>query len=218
MTNTTPQLVDYYARRAQEYERIYDKPERQDELAWLRARLPELFAGKRLLELACGTGYWTQFIAPRTQHIVACDINEPVLDIARGKGLPNSSVTFRAADAFNLQAVPGVFDAAFAGFWWSHVTHEQGQRFLRGLAERLPAGATVAMLDNRYVPGSSTPIARRDAEGNTYQVRPLLSGETHEILKNFPTADELRAALLPFARRATLEETRHFWLVHFQLK
>lgn len=218
MTNTTPQLVEYYARRAQEYERIYDKPERQDELAWLRERLPRLFKGSRLLELACGTGYWTQFLARSAAHIEACDINEPVLEIARAKRLPPGRVNFRIADAFNLRPVAGDFDAAFAGFWWSHLTHAEGRRFLEALADRLPSGATVAMLDNRYVPGSSTPISRRDAEGNTYQVRPLLSGETHEILKNFPTARELQATLEPFAHAAVLEETRHFWLVHFTLK
>ena len=49
-------------------------------------------------------------------------------------------------------------------------------------------------------------------------MRPLLSGETHEILKNFPTARELQATLEPFAHAAVLEETRHFWLVHFTLK
>jgi SAM-dependent methyltransferase len=200
MTNTTPQLVEYYARRAHEYERIYDKPERQAELAWLRERLPRLFAGSCLLELACGTGYWTQFLAPVAKSVVACEVD------------------FRIADAFNLQAVEGRFDAAFAGFWWSHVAHADGRRFLDGLAARLPSGAKIAMLDNRFVSGSSTPISRRDAQGNTYQMRPLLSGETHEILKNFPTADELRATLAPYAQSAVLEETPHYWLVHFTLK
>jgi SAM-dependent methyltransferase len=218
MTNTTPQLVEYYARRAHEYERIYDKPERQAELAWLRERLPRLFAGSCLLELACGTGYWTQFLAPVAKSVVACDINEPVLEIARTKLLPGNKVDFRIADAFNLQAVEGRFDAAFAGFWWSHVAHADGRRFLDGLAARLPSGAKIAMLDNRFVSGSSTPISRRDAQGNTYQMRPLLSGETHEILKNFPTADELRATLAPYAQSAVLEETPHYWLVHFTLK
>ena len=54
--SNTPQLEKYYARRASEYERIYDKEERQPELAWLRNRLPELFADRTVLEVACGTG------------------------------------------------------------------------------------------------------------------------------------------------------------------
>jgi len=45
--------------------------------------------------------------------------------------------------------------------------------------------------DNRYVEGSSTPISRRDAQGNTYQARKLDNGSAHEVLKNFPTEREL---------------------------
>ena len=96
----TPQLESYYAKRASEYERIYDKAERQDELAWLRERLPRLFEGRRVLEVACGTGYWTQFIAKRAAHVTACDINEAVLEIAREKPIAKGRVTFARADAF----------------------------------------------------------------------------------------------------------------------
>ena len=56
---TMDELAAYYAQRAAEYERIYAKPERQADLAALRARFGKLFKGKRVLELACGTGYWT---------------------------------------------------------------------------------------------------------------------------------------------------------------
>ena len=57
-------LLDYYARRAQEYEQIYQKPERQIKLALLKAYLIKLLAERDVLEVACGTGYWTAFLAP----------------------------------------------------------------------------------------------------------------------------------------------------------
>jgi demethylmenaquinone methyltransferase/2-methoxy-6-polyprenyl-1,4-benzoquinol methylase len=219
MTGTvTPQLEAYYAKRAREYERIYDKAERQEELAWLRERLPKLFEGRRVLEIACGTGYWTQFIAKRAVHVTACDINEPVLEIAREKPIAKGRVTFAKADAFAPGNLCQGCDAAFAGFWWSHVRKSDLARWLAGVAKALPPGALVAMLDNRYVEGSSTPVSRRDAEGNTYQVRPLLSGETHEVLKNFPAAAELAEAVRPFAAEAHLEETHFYWLLVFRLK
>lgn len=211
--NATPQLEAYYARRAREYERIYDKSSRQDELAWLRGRLPALFAGRRVLEVACGTGYWTQHIARRARHVTACDINEPVLEVAREKGLAPRRVRFVKADAFAPGAVSQGCDAAFAGFWWSHVARESIARWLSALAAALPSGALVAVLDNRFVPGDSTPLSRRDRLGNTYQFRKLLSGEEAEILKNFPTAAELSDGLRPFAAEAWLEETDHFWLL-----
>ena len=58
-------LQSYYAQRATEYERIYLKPERQAELRALEAWLPSVFAGRRVLEIACGTGWWTPHGAPQ---------------------------------------------------------------------------------------------------------------------------------------------------------
>ncbi|HQZ45232.1 MAG TPA: methyltransferase domain-containing protein [Usitatibacteraceae bacterium] len=215
---TTPQLESYYAKRAREYERIYDKVERQEELAWLRDRLPRLFEGRRVLEVACGTGYWTQVLARRAEHVTACDVNEPVLEIAREKPIRRGRVSFVRADAFSPGGLCDGCNAAFAGFWWSHVRKSDLSRWLAGMAGALPKGSLLAMLDNRYVEGSSTPVSRRDAQGNTYQVRPLLSGETHEVLKNFPTAAELADAVRPFAAEAHLEETRYYWLLVFRTR
>lgn len=208
----------YYSRRAAEYERIYDKPERQHELEWLRHRIPQLFRGRTVLEVACGTGYWTQFIAREARHVYACDINEAVLDIAREKPIATGRVSFARGDAITLEGAPHGCDAAFAGFWWSHVRKADLAKFVANLASRLEPGAVVAILDNSYVEGSSTPISRRDAEGNSYQMRPLASGEQYEVLKNFPTADELRAAVAPVAREAHLESLTYYWLLIFTLR
>src|SRR5712692_10327984 len=57
------EMREYYARRAVEYERVYAKPERQDDLARLRRLLQADLAGHDVLEIACGTGYWTTAIA-----------------------------------------------------------------------------------------------------------------------------------------------------------
>jgi demethylmenaquinone methyltransferase/2-methoxy-6-polyprenyl-1,4-benzoquinol methylase len=87
-----------------------------------------------------------------------------------------------------------------------------------GTLGRLDPGAIVAILDNTYVEGSSTPLSRRDAQGNTYQMRTLMSGETHEVLKNFPTAAELADVVRPYAREAHLEDITYYWLLAFRLK
>jgi predicted methyltransferase len=57
------QQADYYAQRAAEYDAVYAKPERQHDLARLKELLPPLVAGRRVLELAAGTGYWTQVMS-----------------------------------------------------------------------------------------------------------------------------------------------------------
>jgi 2-polyprenyl-3-methyl-5-hydroxy-6-metoxy-1,4-benzoquinol methylase len=211
-------LRAYYGKRAREYERIYDKPERQAELAWLRERIPALFTGREVLEIACGTGYWTQFIAPAARHVHAFDLNESVLEIAAEKPLPPGRVSFSKADALTLEGAPGGCDAAFAGFWWSHVKRSALESFVHALAAKLEPGAVVAILDNSYAEGSSTAILRRDAEGNTYQMRTLANGEQHEVLKNFPSALDLTEAVRSVAREAHLESLTYYWLLVFTLK
>lgn len=216
--STTPHLEDYYAKRAREYEQVYEKPERQRELAWLRGRVPRLFRGRTVLEVACGTGYWTQYIARTARHVYAGDINEAVLEIAREKPIAPGRVTFLRADAVTLEGVPPGCDAAFAGFWWSHVRKSAVAQFVANLAARLEPGAVVAILDNTFAHGSSTPISRTDAEGNTYQMRSLASGEKFEVLKNFPHPEELAEAVRGVAREAHLETLTYYWLLLFTLK
>ena len=216
--STTPHLETYYSKRAREYEQVYEKPERQRELAWLRDRIPQLYRGRTVLEVACGTGYWTQYIARTAHRVYAGDINEAVLEIAREKPLPPGKVTFMKADAVTLDGAPPGCNAAFAGFWWSHVKKSGLRQFVSNLAARLEPGSVVGILDNTFAEGSSTPVARTDAEGNTYQMRKLANGELFEVLKNFPTASELTEAVRPVAREAHLESLHYYWLLVFTLK
>jgi demethylmenaquinone methyltransferase/2-methoxy-6-polyprenyl-1,4-benzoquinol methylase len=79
---------DYYARRAPEYDRIYERPERQADLHRIQAWLGPQFQGRRVLDVACGTGYWTPFIAARAESMWGIDAAEATLQIARGRALP----------------------------------------------------------------------------------------------------------------------------------
>jgi cyclopropane fatty-acyl-phospholipid synthase-like methyltransferase len=214
----SPELVDYYERRAREYEAIYAKPERQADLAMLRREVAARLAGRRVLEVACGTGYWTQVAARSAANIVATDAAEEPMRIARAKDYGNARVRFQWADAYALDERLGKFDAALAFFWWSHIALSRIGDFLHALHRRLEAGARVLFMDNTYVEGNSTPIAERDAEGNTYQLRPLADGSKNRVLKNFPTEAELRAHLAPHAAQITYRELQYYWLVDYTLK
>jgi len=211
-------MLDYYGRRAAEYERVYAKPERQADLARVRTWLQAELTGHRILELACGTGYWTAWLAPAAASITATDASPEVLAVARAKSLPPERVTFAEADAWSPAAVPGTFTAAFAGFWWSHVPRERAPAFLSGLHARLGRGARIVLLDNRYVEGSSTPIARRDEAGNTYQRRRLEDGTEHDVLKNFPSRAELEAVLGPAAERLRITEFHYYWGASYTIR
>lgn len=176
-----------------------------------------MVAGRRVLEVACGTGYWTRLLATRAAHVVATDLNEETLAIARTKGLPPSRVELRRADACALPESLGTFDAAVACFWWSHVPSAERPRFFDSLHRRLEPGARVVLVDNLYVPGSSTQISHTEEAGDTYQLRTLENGETFEVLKNFPTEELLHAEAAGFAAQAELHRLDYYWLFRYRL-
>jgi ubiquinone/menaquinone biosynthesis C-methylase UbiE len=117
MTDTS---VTYYARRAPYYDDVYAKLERQPELIQLGQQIQATLSGKSVLEIACGTGYWTQVIAETAVQITATDINETMLEIARQKEYPGQNVAFQAIDMYALKP-GGDYDTLFGGFIWSHI-------------------------------------------------------------------------------------------------
>jgi ubiquinone/menaquinone biosynthesis C-methylase UbiE len=204
----------YYAARANEYDSIYRKPERQADLRLIESWLPAQFLGKQVLEVACGTGYWTQFIAPCASRLVALDAAAETIRIAETR-VPRDKVDFVVGDAYALPSGLGRFDAAFAGFWFSHVPKSRRQQFLAGLGRVLEPGASVVLLDNSFVQGSSSPISELDDEGNTFQMRVLNDGTQHRVLKNFLTEQELRAAIAGLGVAGKFHQWSYFWAFEY---
>jgi demethylmenaquinone methyltransferase/2-methoxy-6-polyprenyl-1,4-benzoquinol methylase len=221
MNTTSPATEEtmrqYYAQRAAIYERVYHKPERQADLRAMESWLASQFTGRDVLEVACGTGWWTAHGAHAARSWLATDLNPETMAIAQAKPMP-ACVRFATVDAYTFGELGAQrFDGAFAGCWWSHVLLQRLRPWLEALHARLDAGARVVMLDNRLVAGSSTPISRRDAQGNTYQSRTLDDGSVHEVLKNFPSRDEAFVAIGPRARGASWIEHPHYWILSYTL-
>jgi len=201
-------MQDYYTLRAPEYEQVYAKPERQPELQVLRDWVAAQVRGRRVLEVACGTGYWTAVAASSAASINAYDISPATLEVARAKGL-GAHVKFELGDAFAPPA--GDYDCVLAGFWWSHVPKSRIGEFVSALAAAARPGARLLVFDNVYAPGSSTPISRTDAEGNLYQRRRLADGSNHEVLKNFPARGALHASLGAACSNIDVQFLRYYW-------
>ena len=207
-------MQNYYAARATEYDKIYAKPERQADLRQIEQWLPGVLAGRSVLEIACGTGSWTRFFVPHCPRVVAVDSAPETMQIAKTR-VPPGKVDFLVGDAYNLPVQREVLGAGFAGFWWSHIPRARVRAFLCGIHAALEPGAPVVLLDNRFVPGSSTPITEQDAEGNAYQTRILSDGTSHRVLKNFPSEQELLAAVSPMASELRYHEWVYFWALEY---
>jgi len=208
-------LISYYRDRAKEYEQIYSKPERQSDIEDLSMLFQKAFYKKEVLEIACGTGFWTERISKTASKILATDINRSVIDIARSKNYA-SEIAFLVEDLYNLPA--DTFECLFGGFIWSHIKLGELESFLNSVNKHIQEDGTIIFVDNNYVEGSNHPIAETDSEGNTYQIRQLANGERHKILKNFPTEDFVRTALKATAHDIEFINLKYYWVVKCQLR
>jgi ubiquinone/menaquinone biosynthesis C-methylase UbiE len=207
-------VQSYYAARAPEYDAVYLKPERQADLRSIEHWVSRAFIGASVFEIACGTGHWTQFIAQAAARLVAIDSAVETIEIAKTR-VSGGKVEFVVGDAYSLPALAGTFNAAFAGFWFSHVPISRRRKFLLGLSAVLQPNAKVVLLDNRFVPGSSSAILGQDAEGNTYQNRLLRNGSTHRVLKNFPTELDLQAVAAEVGISVEVVQWEYYWALKY---
>ena len=211
-------IEQYYADRAYEYDKTYLRPERQKDIKKLHKLLKNLLSGHIVLEVACGTGYWTKTIASVSKFITAVDINNKVLQIAKNREIPSDKVIFVQDDVYSLNKIQNNFSAGFASFWWSHVLKSKLKGFLALFQSKLQSDALVVFIDNRRVKGSSTPISRIDNDGNTYQIRKLEDGREYEILKNFPTKKEIRETIGNKVKNLKIKFLTYFWIVSYNIE
>jgi len=217
-TKRDAETARYYSERAGYYERVYQKPERQTDLRKIEAYLTHAFVGRRVLEVACGTGWWTPFGALLAESWLATDLNQETIEIAKQKKLPLNKVKFEIVDAYSFEQLSEAsFDGAFAGCWWSHIPLQRVRSWLENLHMRLEPGAKVIVLDNSYVQTSNLPISRKDEEGNSYQIRTLDDGSTYEVIKNFPSSDEARLCLGTRAKDVHWLQFQHYWVMEYTL-
>jgi ubiquinone/menaquinone biosynthesis C-methylase UbiE len=210
-------LIKYYKERAKEYESIYSKPERQHDLKKAKSILAQCFTGKEVLEIACGTGYWTETIAKTARSIIATDINEAVIAIAKQKEYPIAKLEFKVADIFTYRPEKK-FQSLFAGFIWSHVKVQDLDHFLDTVHNFAAPGGTIVFMDNNYVPGSNHPINETDENGNTFQVRKLADGSDHYVLKNFPNQEFLIKKLAGRGSIVNYINLQYFWILIYSAK
>ncbi|MCW4051552.1 MAG: class I SAM-dependent methyltransferase [Candidatus Bathyarchaeota archaeon] len=185
-------MVKYYRDRAKEYEQIYEwrDPNRQEEQDKMEIELKRVFIGLDVLDIGCGTGYWTQRISETAKSIVGIDVNQAVLDIAGSKkyGCPTE---FKVMDAYKIDYPEDTFTGAIASFWLSHVLLEDIDAWIEQMHRVMKPGARVFIADNTFIEGVGGKLQTKPDDLNTYKLRTLNDGSQHLIVKNYLTTEEL---------------------------
>jgi len=209
-------MAAYYAQRDNFDEEDIENPNGMDALDEIMDTLREQMAGQRVLELACGDGYWTDELAEYAEYVLATDINANLLEMAKTRELAEDVVEFAVADAMDPQ-VTGEFTACFAGFWWSHVRRQDQADVIGRLRKVIGKDGLLILVDNSWVEGETT-IARTDLDGNTYQIHAMPNGDRYEILKNYPADSALRKRLSPLLRDMRIRRYDHYWMLTGRLR
>jgi len=218
MNRQNDPVARYYASSTQAADAALSRAERANDLSTVRERIARLVCGKSVLELACGTGYWTEVIAATAERVLATDILDEMIERAQRRRLPEGRVSFRRVDGLDLPEDLGAFSCVFIGFWWSHLKRDEQDALLARLRARLGPDVTLILLDDAYVEGSSTTIARTDAQGNTYEIVATPDGERFELPKNYPADSALRKRLGGDVREIRIERLTYYWLLTCRLK
>jgi SAM-dependent methyltransferase len=218
MNRKNDPVARYYASSTQAADAALSRAERAHDLAQVRERIAALVRGQTVLELACGTGYWTEVVAASAERVLATDILDEMIERAQRRRLPEGKVAFRRVDGLDLPEDLGAFSCVFIGFWWSHLKRDEQDDLLVQLRARLGPNVTLILLDDVYVEGSSTTVARTDAQGNTYEIVTAPDGERFELPKNYPADSALRKRLGGDVREIRIERLTYYWLLTCRLK
>jgi SAM-dependent methyltransferase len=213
--------LEYYRARSAEYDQWWLRQGRYDRGAALNAQWFEEAASVssalaafrptgRVLELACGTGIWSEQLLPFASRLTLLDGSPEMLKIAAAR-LRAPEVRTIEADLFQWQPA-GQFDVVFFGFWLSHVPPERFAGFWQLVRRCLAPGGRVFFVDSRY-DHTSTALDHHLPEPEATVVRRRLNdGREYQIVKVFYDPSELTSRLYRLGWRCEIRETEHYFL------
>ncbi|MDZ7959220.1 MAG: class I SAM-dependent methyltransferase [Aulosira sp. DedQUE10] len=219
--NILQQQIAYYRARANEYDQWFyrlGRYNRGDELNQLwfkevdvvKQALHQIRQAEEILELASGTGIWTQELLKIGKKITAIDSSEEVLEINRSK-LNSPNVEYHQIDLFAWEP-DAEYDLVFFSFWLSHVPPELLESFLLKVYKSVRVGGQVFIVDSRFELTSTANNHILNDDGSIYKSRKLNDGQEFQIVKVFYQPDELQMHLAQVGFKADVKLTEHYFI------
>lgn len=214
--------LDYYRARAGEYDRWWLRQGRFDRGAEANARwFAETAEAERVLErfdprgevleLACGTGLWTQHLARYAERLTAVDAAEEVLAINRAR-VGDPEVRYVQANLFDWTPEPAAYDACVFAFWLSHVPTQRFAGFWDTVRRALKPGGRVLFIDSARTERSTAADHRLPDSDDQTMIRRLDDGREFRIVKRYFAPDDLEGELARLGWECRLGSTGEFFL------
>ena len=219
--NIQNEQVAYYRARAGEYDEWFLREGRYDrgpeantrwteEIGSVAEALAAFKPAGDVLELAAGTGWWTERLARYAASLTAVDASPETLAINKGK-MGDAPVRYIEADLFNWQPERR-YDVVFFSFWLSHVPPERFDAFWQLVRSCLNPNGCVFFLDSRYEKTSTAADHHLEGENATTTRRRLNDGREFRIVKVFHQPDDLAARLAALGWDVTVQTTPTYFL------
>jgi demethylmenaquinone methyltransferase/2-methoxy-6-polyprenyl-1,4-benzoquinol methylase len=179
--------IEYYRARAQEYDSSISSA--AELFAPGISMLLELGKFDEILELACGTGFWTEALLKIGGQITALDAAAEMLEIAKAR-LGTQRIQYQQADLFQWTPAQE-YDLVFFANWLSHIPPSALDDFLIKVSRAVRPGGWIAIVDQHAPSEADAQVAKEDI----YATRPLEDGRQFTIVKAFYELDELQDKL-----------------------
>ncbi|MGH9355384.1 MAG: class I SAM-dependent methyltransferase [Terriglobia bacterium] len=213
--------IEYYKARANEYDEWFLRRGRYDygpelnaqwfaEAEEVRKVLRQFAPGGRVLELACGTGLWTQELARYAQSITGVDASPEVIEINRGR-VNSPSVRYIQADLLSWRS-DSQYDVVFFSFWLSHVPPDRFDPFWAMVRDSLAPGGRVFFIDSAYDPTTTARDQPLEKPEVVTMMRRLNDGREYRIIKVFYEPRKLEEQLAKIGWDVKVSSTPRYFL------
>jgi len=217
--------IDYYRARASEYDEWWFRTGRYDRGPQFNARwrtevtlveaaldawLTEHSPGS-LLELACGTGLFTQHLARRVPRMTAVDASPEVLALNRSRVASAANIEYVEADLFSWRPAMR-YDAVFFSFWLSHVPDDRLAAFWDGVAAALEPDGVAYLIDSAFDPSSMAKDHVLPLPDAGVVTRRLNDGREFRIVKRFWEPQALAMRLRGLGWSAAIVQTPSYFI------
>jgi SAM-dependent methyltransferase len=209
----------FYRARAPEYDEWWQRRGRYDrgteqtaewdrQITALNAAVTAFKPAGDVLELAGGTGWWTQRLADFADRLTVVDASAETIELNRRR-VRRGDVEYVVADLFQWRPTRR-YDTVFFSFWLSHVPRHRFGAFWDLVRDSLKPGGRAFLIDNRLDPSIGKPDPYVFEETDGVQRRRLNDGSEYRVVKVFYEPDELAALINAEGFDAAIEGTRWF--------
>jgi demethylmenaquinone methyltransferase/2-methoxy-6-polyprenyl-1,4-benzoquinol methylase len=211
----------FYQARAPEYDEWWQRRGRYDrgeeqlldwqrQVATVESALGAFRPTGNVLELAGGTGWWTQHLAETADRLTVVDSSPEALALNR-KRVRRADVRYEVADLFEWRP-DASYDVVFFSFWLSHVPRTRFADFWNLVRTCLDPSGRVFLIDNRDdpMPESALKDPYVVEYGTDLHLRTLSDGSQFRVIKVMYEPRQLESLIAAEGWSVEIDATRWF--------